>query len=371
MLPVLPVADTKWWTHESFRGVPLPQILAARDFGQVFAFLKSRGWSVGAIAAVTRVQEARVREIMAGRRKVTSYEVIERIVTGLSIDRATCGIGTAAATCQCATTTPDASITELMAHAENLKPDGLALLMAHTDHIRDLSHSLGAAAALTALGAHLETLARLRSFSVSTARRRDVAKLFHDAACLAGCLSGSIGDDTAAWRHHEAAKDAAREAECTAALAHTLSQQSRILASGGHAAAQRRLDAQIKHLNAGAVLPEVSRGEEITHYHGRLYQRARLGVAVQLGDGGVQPRELGVGFGVGDGQQALSERVVEVVDGRRAAVFVEEVRHRLGQKRQAAAQHDGLFPWIVQMPQERQQREPPVLVRNGQILGVA
>src|SRR5436190_23499637 len=73
----------------------MPEILASRDFGTVFRFLNSRGWSVGAISAATGLDEYPVREIIKGKRRVTAYEVIERVVVGLGIERHMCGIGAA------------------------------------------------------------------------------------------------------------------------------------------------------------------------------------------------------------------------------------------------------------------------------------
>ncbi|CAM3363399.1 helix-turn-helix domain-containing protein [Stackebrandtia soli] len=273
MLTAGPVVDPQWWTQESFRGVPLREHLRTRDFGPVFSFLKARGWSVAAIAAVTRVQEARIREIMAGRRKVTSYEVVERIATGLSIDRALCGIGMdLSRTCRCSDDPESDTMSELMRRADDLGPQSLAALMAHTDHIRDLVDSIGAQAALTALVAHLSTLTSLRAFSLQQSRRRQLANVYHDAACLAAGLYRAAGRDALAWRHHEAAKDAAREAECPAALAHTLRLQAAMLDQAGQPGRAVRLSGQAEELARGGRLADVSRGDEPTHYHGRLYQ---------------------------------------------------------------------------------------------------
>lgn len=60
--------------------------------GVIFRFLKARGWSVSAITAATAVSENRVRAIQAGRQMVTSYDVLERIATGLNIERGLMGL---------------------------------------------------------------------------------------------------------------------------------------------------------------------------------------------------------------------------------------------------------------------------------------
>jgi hypothetical protein len=87
--------DPAWWTSGSYQTQPMSEILASRDFGKVFAFLRQRGWSVGALSAATQIDEYPIREIIKGNRRVSAYEVIERIVVGLSIERHVCGVGVA------------------------------------------------------------------------------------------------------------------------------------------------------------------------------------------------------------------------------------------------------------------------------------
>ncbi|WP_433827728.1 hypothetical protein ACQP2E_37840 [Actinoplanes sp. CA-015351] len=47
--------DTLWWNSATHEGQPLSEILARHEFGKVFAFLRARGWSVGAISARTGI----------------------------------------------------------------------------------------------------------------------------------------------------------------------------------------------------------------------------------------------------------------------------------------------------------------------------
>lgn len=84
--------DPAWWRSAAFDTRPLHAYLRERDLGAVFRFLRSRGWSRSTIAAATGLSETRVREISIGRQRVTSYEVLERIAHGLSIDRGLLGI---------------------------------------------------------------------------------------------------------------------------------------------------------------------------------------------------------------------------------------------------------------------------------------
>ena len=85
-------ADPGWWVEEWFDGRPLREALRCRDVGVVFRFLKTRGWSRAAIAAATGLSETRVREVIHGRQRVTSYEVLERIAEGLAIGRGLMGL---------------------------------------------------------------------------------------------------------------------------------------------------------------------------------------------------------------------------------------------------------------------------------------
>jgi transcriptional regulator with XRE-family HTH domain len=85
-------ADVSWWTDGLFEGRPVPELLAARDIGAIFRFLKTRGWSRAAIAAATGLTETRVRAVARGNQQITSYNVLERIATGLRIERGLLGL---------------------------------------------------------------------------------------------------------------------------------------------------------------------------------------------------------------------------------------------------------------------------------------
>lgn len=87
-----PRVEPSWWTSEAFDGRPMTDVLRDRDFGSVFAFLGSRGWSRAAISAATGLSETRVRAILQGKQRITSYDVLERIADGLMIDRGLLGL---------------------------------------------------------------------------------------------------------------------------------------------------------------------------------------------------------------------------------------------------------------------------------------
>lgn len=239
----MPTIDPAWWTSGSYQGQSMPEILASRDFGKVFAFLRQRGWSVGALAAATQIDEYPIREIIKGNRQVSAYDVIERIVVGLSIERHMCGVGVAPPV---TIEAPGESrgVVELedwLAHAGAVDDQAIYTLAEQTNQIRRIDRMLGAQAADLQLQSHLKTLTSLRSFSISPSTREQLADLFCDAAALAGWVTLDLGDVAQAWRHHEAAKDAGRETGSAVALAHALAQQAYVLLEIGKNADARQL----------------------------------------------------------------------------------------------------------------------------------
>ncbi|MEJ3751038.1 hypothetical protein WEI85_48485 [Actinomycetes bacterium KLBMP 9797] len=60
--------------------------------GALFRFLKTRGWSRAALAAATGLTETRVRAVAQGKQQITSYDVLERIASGLKIERGLLGL---------------------------------------------------------------------------------------------------------------------------------------------------------------------------------------------------------------------------------------------------------------------------------------
>jgi hypothetical protein len=84
--------DPGWWSEGVVDGRPMVEVLAARDVGAVFRFLRSRGWSLTAICAATGLKETRIRAVMNGVQRITSYEVLERVALGLRIPRGAVGL---------------------------------------------------------------------------------------------------------------------------------------------------------------------------------------------------------------------------------------------------------------------------------------
>jgi len=87
-----PPIHSVWWQEGTIDGVPIMDALARQDISALFRFLHARGWSRAAIAAATGLAENRIRRISQGRQEVTSYEVLERIATGLGIERGWMGL---------------------------------------------------------------------------------------------------------------------------------------------------------------------------------------------------------------------------------------------------------------------------------------
>jgi transcriptional regulator with XRE-family HTH domain len=84
--------DPRWWTEGVVDGRPMSDVLAARDIGAVFRFLRGKGWSLTAMCAATGLKETRIRAVMNGVQRITSYEVLVRVALGLRIPRGAMGL---------------------------------------------------------------------------------------------------------------------------------------------------------------------------------------------------------------------------------------------------------------------------------------
>jgi len=93
-----PRIDPEWWLTGRYQDRPLREVLRDHDIGALFGFLAARGWSRVAIGIATGLDPNRVREILRGKRRVTSYEVLRRIADGLEIERGLMGLAYAEGT---------------------------------------------------------------------------------------------------------------------------------------------------------------------------------------------------------------------------------------------------------------------------------
>jgi plasmid maintenance system antidote protein VapI len=79
--------DPKVWQRTDMR-----RYLAARDIGSVYRLLQRFGVSQRAIAARTGQSQSEISEIIAGLRRVISYDLLVRIAIGLDIPRGWMGL---------------------------------------------------------------------------------------------------------------------------------------------------------------------------------------------------------------------------------------------------------------------------------------
>ncbi|GHJ48796.1 hypothetical protein Cs7R123_61380 [Catellatospora sp. TT07R-123] len=82
-----------WTSAADADGEPLRDVLARRDIGKLFTFLRGQGMSVNAISRATGMQEHSVRAVCGGKRTVQHYDVLVRIAEGLRIPRDMMGLG--------------------------------------------------------------------------------------------------------------------------------------------------------------------------------------------------------------------------------------------------------------------------------------
>jgi len=79
--------DPRIWQRSDMRA-----FLAHRDIAAVYRLLQRHGVSQRAIAARTGQSQSEISEIIAGRRRVVSYEVLLRIAEGLDLPRGWMGM---------------------------------------------------------------------------------------------------------------------------------------------------------------------------------------------------------------------------------------------------------------------------------------
>lgn len=144
---------------------------------------------------------------------------------------------------------------ERLLNAAAVDKDTLALLAAQAEHIRDIDRHLGARAAQAQMNGHLAALGHLRGFGISPNQREPLACLYADAATLAGWQCVDLGELDQAWRHYEAAKDAAREGNPPAALVHAMAEQAYVLVEAGEPVSALQLAEHARSLAGTAVPP--------------------------------------------------------------------------------------------------------------------
>ncbi|MDT5026259.1 MAG: hypothetical protein QOE61_2685 [Micromonosporaceae bacterium] len=84
--------DDRWWREALIEDRSVQEVLACQDVGAIFRFLRGTGWSLTAICGATGLSETRIRAVMRGAQRITSYEVLERVALGLRIPRGAMGL---------------------------------------------------------------------------------------------------------------------------------------------------------------------------------------------------------------------------------------------------------------------------------------
>ena len=97
------------------------------------------------------------------------------------------------------------------------------------DDMRRLDRQFGAMAQLDQLRAHIDQVENLLVHAPAAGQRAALAGALAEASALAGWQALDRADLDQAWRRHEQAKHAAREAEAPHLLAHATAQQAYVL----------------------------------------------------------------------------------------------------------------------------------------------
>lgn len=97
------------------------------------------------------------------------------------------------------------------------------------DHARHVDRRMGAGAQLDQLRSQIDHLQELLDFSTLHGQRAALAEALAETSALAGWEALDRNAIGQAWRHHEIAKRAAREAESPTLLAHATAQQAFVL----------------------------------------------------------------------------------------------------------------------------------------------
>ena len=113
--------------------------------------------------------------------------------------------------------------------ARSVDAGTVAAFRSMIDHTRRLDRQFGGMTQLDQLRAQVDEVERLLMYAPANGPRTALAGALAEASALAGWLALDRDDHDQAWRHHERAKHAAREAESLLLLAHAIAQESFIL----------------------------------------------------------------------------------------------------------------------------------------------
>lgn len=109
----------------------------------------------------------------------------------------------------------------------------LDMFQRQVNDLRSSDQRFGAVVVLDQLNQLVRQMESIRTFSVSTEHRMQLARTLTDARTLAGWTALDRGSQLQAWQYHEDAKVSAREADSPYQLAHASAQQAVILLDMG------------------------------------------------------------------------------------------------------------------------------------------
>ncbi|OJF13084.1 helix-turn-helix domain-containing protein [Couchioplanes caeruleus] len=150
---------------------------------------------------------------------------------------------------------------ELLLRIESARTVGTSIVQTvtqQTELLRTMDRQLGAAALVDQVHAHLGHLQETLAFAVLPEARRPLALALAEAASMAAWQALDVGAADRAWRHYELAKSAAREADSAAHLAHSMGEQSYVLADAGKPDLAAQLIAEAQRVGGKQISPRLT-----------------------------------------------------------------------------------------------------------------
>ena len=160
-------------------------------------------------------------------------------------------------------------------------------LAAQTNHLRLMDRRIPGPALALQLAGHVNSIRWLLEHAVVSRSRASLAAQLSDAEALAAWVALDGGDVNSAWRHHESARLAAREAESPSLLAHAMVQQAFVLTEIGEVKSALELVRDARSIAGGSVPPLLvswlwaSEGEVIAAAHDNHGSRSAFDRASQ------------------------------------------------------------------------------------------
>jgi len=125
------------------------------------------------------------------------------------------------------------ALADRLAAGAAIDRDTVNALAAQTNRFRLMDRTLPGPALALQLAGHVSSIQWLLRHTVAMRYRSALAAELSDAEALTAWVALDTGDVDAAWRHHESARLAAREAESAPLLAHAMVQQACVLTEVG------------------------------------------------------------------------------------------------------------------------------------------